>query len=748
MAKNLTSLFLTVLLIYHAPLTVAADIAATPAPAPNPAGAADWKPVLTQLGVEPGNSMTPDAYALLVKKLAGLPQMGLKIRESSPRPIPLADWIRILKGLGIQPKPNMSEQEWALILDHAGIDVSKGASATLVAPAVHPLISRAAVSTAPQATTIPKIAVSMAAPAAVVSSTHAVVSAIGPGVFSGVQANSSPASAMPGPVMPPPRGMAVTAVGPVSAIPAPQMPNLPAGVIPARVESSMPAAIQPSAAETKTISKRLNLEFKGIDIGEALKVIARQGNFSLVVNSGVRGNVTLYLKDVELWQGLRIVLESADLAYAYDGNVVHVMSAADYEKLYGTRFDDKTTLETLSLKYVKASAAAKYLESIKSHIGKILVYDLSNALILSDTPETLARMKQVVQSLDQPLVTTIFEVNYAKMEDLVTKLTPMVTKDIGDIQTDKRTNQIVITDYADRLRPMAQLIRVFDEPERAVLIDSKIVDVTISNENQMGVNWGYIFSQLGRYAIPGGITGNFTLLPVTAPGTPTNGPGTAGPGAAGPIGVTASLGTLSTNNYTALIQALQTFGKTDLIASPRISVINNETANILVGTKEAYVTTTVTTPGVGPETTAEQVNFVDVGVKLHVTPIIGADGYINLKIKPEVSDVDHTLTTAEGNTIPIVRTSEAETTVLVKDGETMLLAGLIQNQVTKTDIGVPILSRIPLFGLLFRSSDHTVAKTELAVFLTPHIQAASSEKQAALDRGRTETAIDAGFSDR
>jgi type II secretory pathway component GspD/PulD (secretin) len=118
---------------------------------------------------------------------------------------------------------------------------------------------------------------------------------------------------------------------------------------------------------------------------------------------------------------------------------------------------------------------------------------------------------------------------------------------------------------------------------------------------------------------------------------------------------------------------------------------------------------------------AETVSFVDVGMKLYVTPTIGDDGYITMKIRPEVSSVDRILRTSQNNPIPIVRTSESETTVMVKDGITITIAGLIEEREINKVEGVPLLCKIPILGYLFTNTSKQKEKTELVIFLTPRI---------------------------
>ncbi len=193
-----------------------------------------------------------------------------------------------------------------------------------------------------------------------------------------------------------------------------------------------------------------------------------------------------------------------------------------------------------------------------------------------------------------------------------------------------------------------------------------------------------------------------------------------------------SIGTIDSDDYEFLIEALETVGVTEILSSPSITAVNNQEAKILVGSTEPYVTSTTTTPSSGPTTTAETVNFIDVGVKLFVTPTIHKDDFVTMKIKPEVSSVTSNLTTSNNNTIPIVETSEAETTVIVKDRVTIVIGGLIKEEKVSTTKKIPLMGDIPYLGLLFKNVSDRVEKTEIVIFLTPRIITGDVEQDTEL----------------
>jgi type II secretory pathway component GspD/PulD (secretin) len=173
-------------------------------------------------------------------------------------------------------------------------------------------------------------------------------------------------------------------------------------------------------------------------------------------------------------------------------------------------------------------------------------------------------------------------------------------------------------------------------------------------------------------------------------------------------------------DFDTLINYLKTLGKTKIIASPSLAVINNQEAKIHIGERRAYVTTTTTT-GTTTKTVSEEVTYINVGVTLSVTPTINDDGYVIMNVKPEISNVISNITTSSGNIIPVLDTNTAETTVIAKDGTTVILGGLGREEIIQEQKGFPILSKIPILGFFFRSGTKAVERVELVIMLTPII---------------------------
>jgi len=455
-----------------------------------------------------------------------------------------------------------------------------------------------------------------------------------------------------------------------------------------------PAAPGPAAA----VGPRVTLAVSGMDVLVVLKDLAEQAQLNLVASKNVTGKVTLFVKDVPLDDALDLILVANELAAERRGDLLYVMPAREYELTYGRPYRDQRIVKVLPLQYAKAAPVSTVLAQAKSTIGKVIVDEGSNTLFLVDAPEAVEQMRAMVAAMDQPTERRTVVLNYAKAKDLAPKIQEVLTKGLGAMQADDRANAVIVTDTPAKLLEIEAMLQTFDQRSRQVLIEAKIVQIALSDKFQMGVDWTSLANKfitvkgLGALNLASG-----GQLKLATPDMTTRG------------------------DYRVVLEALRIFGDTKILSEPRITALNGQEAKILVGSKEPYVTQSTSQAGTGTAVTAEQVTFLDVGVKLFVTPTIAQDGYVQLKIRPEVSAKTGTLTTSQKNEIPIVETSEAETTLLVQDGATLILGGLMKDEKSKDHQRIPLLGDIPILGYLFRTTKDTTKRTELLVFLTPHI---------------------------
>jgi type II secretory pathway component GspD/PulD (secretin) len=444
---------------------------------------------------------------------------------------------------------------------------------------------------------------------------------------------------------------------------------------------------------------KISLDIKGMDIVDVAKMLATRAGLNIVIGKNVTGKVTLFLKNVDVWDAFEIIILANELAYEKEGDIINVMTQRDYELKYGERFQDQKQAKVIQLKYAKAIELSKALNQIKSKVGVIVVDEGSNTLALIDSPQKIKEMEEFIKNADLPVKTRVFSLNYASAEKLSPKLQESITKGVGSIKIDERTNKIAISDFPEKLDEIAKIIFAFDEKTPQVLIDAQIIEIKPTDKFEMGIDWDYWIEKHFKLS---------AALPISSTGRLLLGTTTASPAKPG--------------QYKAIIDLLRTIGDTKILSSPRIMVLNNQEAKILVGTKDAYITSSTSQTG-ETAVTAQSVNFVDVGIKLYVTPTINRDDFVTIKIKPEVSSAIRTDITSEGQVtqIPIVSTSEAETVVTVKNGVTIIIGGLKKDERTKTVKKIPILGDIPLLGLAFRNIQDETKTTDLVILLTPHI---------------------------
>ncbi|MDP3790873.1 MAG: secretin N-terminal domain-containing protein, partial [Candidatus Omnitrophota bacterium] len=400
-----------------------------------------------------------------------------------------------------------------------------------------------------------------------------------------------------------------------------------------------------------------------------------------------------------------IILLSQDLAADRRGDIINVMTSLEYEKLYGKKYTDKRRVKIVKLEYSKPSIVFNAISQLKSDVGKIVADESSGTIFLIDVPDRLKLMQDIIADLDQPLSTAVFDLKYAKPADIKGHLSGAITPGLGEVLVDEKAQKVVVSDLPDKIAKIRKMIKAFDTAPLQVFIEAEIVEVTLNDKFERGIDWRAMASQkqwlkwlkMGTVDLSG-----FFPSGLTSPMQQV------------------SVGTLADTNYTALFNFLQTYGNTKVLSRPRLAVVDNQEAKIMVGKRDAYVSQTLSQAQT-TTVTSESVQFVDVGVKLNVVPSISSDGFIVMKIKPEVSTVESILTTYLKSQIPIIATSEAETVVKVKDGTMIMIAGLMREENVDDLTGWPYVSKIKGVGALFSKRSTQRKNTELIIFITPHI---------------------------
>ena len=458
----------------------------------------------------------------------------------------------------------------------------------------------------------------------------------------------------------------------------------------------------------------ITLELQGVNILDVLKLLSKKSGINIVAGKNVQGQVSLFLQNVRVMDALMTILETSDLALTEDRGIIKVLTKKEFEDVTGKPYRDTRLTRQYDLHYAKAENLVATLTQIKSTFGKIVAEARTNTILVTETPEVLRDMEELIRRADQPFESRVFHLQYAKAEEMGAKLQKLTQAGAGTMEFDPKSNRVFVYDAVDRVKQMGDMVDAFDVRQQQVLIEAKVIEVDLSDAFRFGIDWNLVSDNVGE------------LNSVNADG---------------PFGVTAPSGTTLTtltlgsgnDDLQTVIQMIDQMGKTNTLSSPRLAVLNNEEAKLSVATRQPFVSQTVV-QSVNTSTTADQVQFVDVGVTLSVTPTISEEDFIRLKVKPEISSAG-TPVTLQGvssgsdtpftrTIIPVVTTQELETTVIVKSGTTLVIGGLIQDVQGKTMVKLPILGNIPLIGRAFSSKTHDATKTELVVFLTPTIMPA------------------------
>ncbi len=322
--------------------------------------------------------------------------------------------------------------------------------------------------------------------------------------------------------------------------------------------------------------------------------------------------------------------------------------------------------------------------------GGIIRVDEATKLQAEATDREAARARQMELI---PLETRILKLNYANAAELIAPLGASLSRR-GLVQAEKRTNTLIVTDLPNIVDRVEKMAMELDSATPQIEITAKLVDVDSQASRDLGITWGLNGLQPNNDPANGTIDVNVTEPKAPASATVT-------------YGVIKSWGIISSK-----IDMLERMNKANIISNPRITTVDNREAKILVGQKIPLIVQDVAGNPVSQLQT--------IGIQLKVTPHLTQDKKIIMDLHPEVSDLASNSTVQGG---VIINTSEADTRVMVEDGQTAVIGGLIRTNEGVIRQGVPLLKDLPLVGMLFRSSNTSHQSRELIIFVTPRLLA-------------------------
>jgi MSHA biogenesis protein MshL len=435
---------------------------------------------------------------------------------------------------------------------------------------------------------------------------------------------------------------------------------------------------------SEAMSETLSLSFaEPISIRELLLLLVHDTNLSVVLDPDVDGTFSGDLKNVTRQQAFGLVLEPHGFVASFEDTIVRVRREQVQTRLF-------------NINYVATRRSGTRGTGLSGMYGQgAYGYGAGGAMAGGVAAAGygggyggIGGSQASVSGTDSG---DVFEELQAGIETLLS--------DAGRLNIDRKAGLIQVTDYPARLDRIAVYIEAYETRAlRQVRIVAKILEVELREDFSAGIDWSLLLQKAGD------------AVAVTQRLAPTRGSG------AFTIGV-------NINDFKGLLEAFAGQGRVNVMASPWVMAMNNEPAVMRVGTQDVYFVTTSQVDASSGQIlqTVVTPQTINEGITLSVTPQITADGVINMSIMPSITERTGTATSRLGDQVPIVSVRETDTLVRVHEGETIVIAGLMQDRTSADTSKVPVLGDIPLVGGLFRREERTKRKTDLVILLTPTV---------------------------
>jgi len=418
--------------------------------------------------------------------------------------------------------------------------------------------------------------------------------------------------------------------------------------------ASESAKALPQGASTTVKIQSISFK-KDWGIRDALNFLGARYQKNIVPSAKVDGLIAVTsLYDVTFEEALDAIL-GHNFKYEQQGNFIKVYAAEEYKAI---REDvERMRYEVFTLYYISAAEAKKLITPVLSKNGRIET--TSAAITEFPTGESISSVS-------------------------------------GGGDTTAMNDTIIVYDYPESIERIAEVLRNVDIRPRQVLIEATVLNVTLTEDTQFGIDWQTLHGAVsGLTAITRG-SSDFFKSAGTSQVTKTG-------------GLTVGF---AHDNVAAFIRAVEEVSDVTILANPKILAVNKQLGQVYIGKKLGYqsqVTQTETS-------TTQKVDFLDTGTKLSFRPYIGNDGYIRMDIHPKDSSGD-----LKANNIPDETSAELVTNIMVKDGQTIVIGGLFRDTVKANRTQIPLLGNLPIAGVLFRGTADQVKREEVIILLTPHI---------------------------
>lgn len=441
-----------------------------------------------------------------------------------------------------------------------------------------------------------------------------------------------------------------------------------------REARGLAAQFGPSAVQALAGGNRFSISMRDADLRELLFGLGELVGVNVVIDPDVQGTVTVNLTEVTLDEALNSILQPLGFQHSLEGRFLRIGRPQMVTRFFDLRYVNAQRSATRGL---SASSAGVTGGGIAGAVGGGAAGGGatgggSSASVSSTSTEDI----------------------YKELEDGL----KLLMSEGGKFAINRMAGKLMVTDFPEVLEKVAAFLEVVESAtQRQVRIESKILEVELNDAFQAGINWDLV---LGNSA---------SLRQVTSPTSQ---------------GVF-QLG-VSFKGFSAILDALSQQGKVNVLSSPVVSTMNNSTAVLRAGTQDVFFESSsvidVTTGRLVQ--TSVQPRPITEGVVLDVTPYVSDDGFITMNIQPSVTERAGQAVSRFGDTFPILNVRDTNSTIRLRDGQTVVIAGLMQDRELINRTKVPLLGDIPFLGGIFRRVERSKRKTDLVILITPRVLSA------------------------
>lgn len=436
-------------------------------------------------------------------------------------------------------------------------------------------------------------------------------------------------------------------------------------------------------------AEKIGINVHDADIVDVLRLLGTQAGVNVIPDASLRHDrVTLHLQDLTFDQAMSALVRAYDLEVRKEGSILLVGTATSMNRRFGDQVGAGTLGTRTAVFAVRNARPDELVKPLSDALvaGTVVIADRrTSSLVITGSEATLGRARMLVGALDAPgfrvaSAVQVLTLRYVRASEAVKLLKGFIPD--GAAVADDRQNVVLASGGPEVIATARAFVEQIDRPARQVMFEVKVVDLTPQNDSS---NVGVQFGGVDLLSQP----------------------------SAGATSIVFPRGTLQLN---ATLNFMVSKGTAKVLATPRLVTLNNHEASLLIGETYPIIYFDIRSGN-------QQIQTIDIGVKLRMTPTIGTDGSIVAELHPEYSEIE-----GFEQTYPIIANRKVDSTLRVTDGETIVLGGLLREITSETVTKLPLLGDLPILGEVFRNRQRSAERDEIVFLITPHIVDGGKER--------------------